>query len=95
MATRLGCGHERLGLSGLAYPVPPHANQIGCIPVREAARGSVLYVERVAPLGDWIRGIHFWRGTCANTARAPRRPVPKGEPQEIIRSVLGVVLLAG
>jgi quinol-cytochrome oxidoreductase complex cytochrome b subunit len=26
----------------------------------EAARGSVIYIERVAPLGDWVRGIHFW-----------------------------------
>ena len=29
-------------------------------PVPEAAHDSVLYIERVAPFGDWIRGIHFW-----------------------------------
>jgi len=75
---------ERLGLSGLAYPVPAHANGIGYIlggisffgfvilattgiwlaqfyhATPEAARGSVLYIERAAPLGDWVRGVHFW-----------------------------------
>src|SRR6266496_1721951 len=71
---------ERLGLSGLAYPVPAHANGIGYIlggitffgflilaatgiwlaqfyhPTPEAARDSVIYIERVAPLGDIARG---------------------------------------
>ena len=28
--------------------------------VPEAAHGSVLYIERVAPFGDWMHGIHFW-----------------------------------
>ena len=75
---------ERLGLSGLAYPVPAHANGIGYIlggisfvgfavltatgiwmaqfyaASPQAARESVLYIERVAPLGDLVRGIHFW-----------------------------------
>jgi ubiquinol-cytochrome c reductase cytochrome b subunit len=26
----------------------------------EAARQSVLYIDRVAPVGDVVRGIHFW-----------------------------------
>lgn len=75
---------ERLGLTGLAYPVPAHANGIGYIlggitffgflilaasgvwlaqfyhPTPEAARGSVLYIMTVAPLGDVARGVHFW-----------------------------------
>lgn len=75
---------ERLGLSGLAYPVPMHANGIGYIlggitfigflilagtgiwmaqfyhATPEAARQSVLYIERAAPLGDIARGVHFW-----------------------------------
>jgi quinol-cytochrome oxidoreductase complex cytochrome b subunit len=75
---------ERLGLSGLAYPVPAHANGVGYIlggitffgflilaatgiwlaqfyhPTPEAARDSVLYIDRVAPLGDIARGVHFW-----------------------------------
>lgn len=75
---------ERLGLSGLAYPVPRHANRIGYIlggitffgmlillvtgvwlaqfyhPVPDAARESVLYIMGVAPLGDVIRGVHYW-----------------------------------
>lgn len=75
---------ERLGLSGLAYPVPRHANRIGYIlggitffgmlilfatgiwlaqfyhPVPEAARESVIYVMGVAPLGDVVRGVHYW-----------------------------------
>ncbi len=75
---------ERLGLSGLAYPVPAHANGIGYIlggisffgflilaatgvwlaqfyhPTPEAARESVLYIMNAAPLGDIVRGIHFW-----------------------------------
>jgi len=79
-----GAIDERLGLSGLAYPVPAHANGIGYIlggitffgflilagtgiwlaqfyhATPEAARQSVLYIDRVAPLGDVTRGVHFW-----------------------------------
>ena len=75
---------ERLGLSGLAYPVPAHANGIGYIlggitffgflilaatgiwlaqfyhPTPGTARQSVVYIMNVAPLGDLVRGIHFW-----------------------------------
>ena len=75
---------ERLGLSGLAYPVPAHANGIGYIlggitffgflilagtgvwlaqfyhPTPATARESVVYIMNVAPLGDIVRGIHFW-----------------------------------
>ena len=75
---------ERLGLSGLAYPVPAHANGIGYIlggitffgfliltatgiwlaqfyhPTPTTARESVVYIMNVAPLGDLVRGIHFW-----------------------------------
>ena len=75
---------ERLGLSGLAYPVPAHANGIGYIlggitffgflilaatgiwlaqfyhPTPTTARESVVYIMNVAPLGDVVRGIHFW-----------------------------------
>ena len=75
---------ERLGLSGLAYPVPAHANGIGYIlggitffgflilaatgiwlaqfyhPTPATARQSVVYIMNVAPLGDIVRGIHFW-----------------------------------
>ncbi len=75
---------ERLGLSGLAYPVPVHANGIGYIlggitffgflilavtgiwlaqfyhPTPAAARDSVVYIMDVAPLGDLVRGVHFW-----------------------------------
>ena len=75
---------ERLGLSGLAYPVPAHANGIGYIlggitffgflilaatgiwlaqfyhPTPATARESVVYIMNIAPLGDLIRGIHFW-----------------------------------
>lgn len=75
---------ERLGLSGLAYPVPAHANGIGYIlggitffgflilagtgiwlaqfyhPTQSTARESVIYIMNVAPLGDVVRGIHFW-----------------------------------
>jgi len=75
---------ERLGLSGLAYPVPAHANGIGYIlggisffgflilavtgiwlaqfyhPTPAAARESIVYIMNVAPLGDVIRGVHFW-----------------------------------
>jgi len=75
---------ERLGLSGLAYPVPAHANGIGYIlggitffgflilaatgiwlsqfyhPTPSSARESVVYIMNVAPLGDLVRGIHFW-----------------------------------
>ncbi len=75
---------ERLGLSGLAYPVPAHANGIGYIlggitffgflilaatgvwlaqyyhPTPATARESVVYIMNVAPLGDLVRGIHFW-----------------------------------
>ncbi len=75
---------ERLGLSGLAYPVPAHANRIAYIlggitvfgflilavtgvwlaqfyhPTPGTARESVVYIMNVAPLGDIVRGIHFW-----------------------------------
>ena len=75
---------QRLGLSGLAYPVPAHANGIGYIlggitffgflilaatgvwlaqyyhPTPATARESVVYIMNVAPLGDLVRGIHFW-----------------------------------
>ena len=75
---------ERLGLSGLAYPVPAHANGIGYVlggitlvgflilgvtgiwlaqfyhPTPATARESVVYIMNVAPLGDLIRGVHFW-----------------------------------
>lgn len=75
---------ERLGLSGLAYPVPAHANGIGYIlggitffgflilaatgiwlaqfyhPTPSTAYASVVYIMNVAPLGDLVRGIHFW-----------------------------------
>lgn len=75
---------ERLALSGLAYPVPAHANRIGYIlggisffgfltlaatgvwlaqfyhPTPGTARESVVYVMNLAPLGDVVRGIHFW-----------------------------------
>ena len=75
---------ERLGLSGLAYPVPAHANGIGYIlggisffgflilaatgvwlaqfysPSPGAARQSIAYIMDTAPLGDVVRGIHFW-----------------------------------
>ena len=75
---------ERLGVSGLAYPVPAHANGIGYIlggitffgfvilavtgvwlaqfyhPTPATARESVVYIMNVAPLGDVVRGIHFW-----------------------------------
>lgn len=75
---------ERLGLSGLAYPVPVHANGIGYIlggitffgflllvvtgtwlaqfyhPTPSTARESIVYIMNVAPLGDLVRGIHFW-----------------------------------
>jgi len=75
---------ERLGLSGLAYRVPAHANGIGYIlggitffgflilaatgiwlaqyyhPTPSTARESIVYIMNVAPLGDLIRGIHFW-----------------------------------
>jgi quinol-cytochrome oxidoreductase complex cytochrome b subunit len=75
---------ERLGLSGLAYPVPAHANGIGYVlggitffgflilaatgiwlaqfyhPTEPGARESVVYIMNVAPLGDIVRGIHFW-----------------------------------
>ena len=79
-----GAIDERLGLSGLAYPVPAHANRIGYIlggisffgflilaatgvwlaqfyhPTPEAARESVVYIMNAVPLGDVVRGIHFW-----------------------------------
>ena len=75
---------ERLGLSGLAYPVPAHANGIGYIlggisffgflilaatgvwlaqfysPTPGSARESIAYIMNAAPLGDVVRGIHFW-----------------------------------
>lgn len=75
---------ERLGLSGLAYPVPVHANRLGYIlggitffgflilamtgtwlaqfyhPTPSTARESVVYIMNVAPLGDLVRGVHFW-----------------------------------
>ena len=76
---------ERLGVSGLAYPVPSHANGIGYIlkegspysaspnlavtgiwlaqfyhPTPATARESVVYIMNVAPLGDVVRGLHFW-----------------------------------
>ncbi|MBF6606310.1 MAG: cytochrome bc complex cytochrome b subunit [Chloroflexi bacterium] len=75
---------ERLGLSGLAYPVPAHANGLAYIlggitffgflilaatgvwlaqfyhPTPSTARESVVYIMNVAPLGDVVRGIHFW-----------------------------------
>lgn len=75
---------ERLGLSGLAYPVPAHANGIGYVlggitffgflilaatgiwlaqfyhPTPSTARESVVYIMNVAPIGDLVRGIHFW-----------------------------------
>ena len=75
---------ERLGLSGLAYPVPVHANGIGYIlggitffgflilagtgtwlaqfyhPTPGTARESIVYIMNVAPLGDIVRGVHFW-----------------------------------
>ena len=75
---------ERLGLSGLAYPVPTHANGIGYIlggitffgflilagtgiwlaqfyhATPGTARESVAYIMNVAPLGDIVRGVHFW-----------------------------------
>ena len=75
---------ERLGLSGLAYPVPAHANGIGYIlggitffgflilaatgvwlaqfysPSPGAARQSIAYIMSTAPLGDVVRGVHFW-----------------------------------
>lgn len=75
---------ERLGLSGLAYPVPPHANRIGYIlggisffgflilaatgiwlaqyyhPTPATARESIVFTMNVAPLGDLVRGVHFW-----------------------------------
>lgn len=75
---------ERLGLSGLAYPVPVHANGVGYIlggitvfgfvilaatgiwlaqfyhPTPATARQSVVYIMNVAPLGDLVRGVHFW-----------------------------------
>ena len=75
---------ERLGLSGLAYPVPAHANGIGYIlggitffgfvilavtgiwlaqyyhPTPATARESIVYIMNVAPLGDLVRGVHFW-----------------------------------
>lgn len=75
---------ERLGLSGLAYPVPAHANGVGYIlggitffgflilavtgiwlaqfyhPTSATARESVVYIMNVAPLGDLVRGVHFW-----------------------------------
>ena len=79
-----GALDERVGLSGLAYPVPTHANGIGYIlggitffgfliltatgiwlaqfyhPTPATARESVIYIMNVAPLGDIVRGIHFW-----------------------------------
>jgi ubiquinol-cytochrome c reductase cytochrome b subunit len=75
---------ERVGLSGLAYPVPAHANGLGYIlggitffgflilaatgtwlaqfyhPTPATARESVVYIMNVAPLGDLVRGVHFW-----------------------------------
>jgi len=75
---------ERLGLSGLAYPVPAHANGIGYIlggitffgflilaatgiwlaqfyhATPATARESVVYIMNVAPVGDLVRGVHFW-----------------------------------
>ena len=75
---------ERLGLSGLAYPVPAHANGIGYIlggitffgflilaatgvwlaqfyhATPATARESVIYIMNTAPIGDVVRGIHFW-----------------------------------
>ena len=75
---------ERIGLSGLAYPVPAHANGIGYIlggitffgflilavtgvwltqffhPTQSSARESVVYIMNVAPVGDLVRGVHFW-----------------------------------
>ncbi len=75
---------ERLGISGLAYPVPAHANGIGYIlggislfgflvlaasgvwlaqyyhPTPATARESVVYIMNAAPLGDIVRGVHFW-----------------------------------
>ena len=75
---------ERLGLSGLAYPVPAHANGLGYIlggitffgflilaatgvwlaqfysPIPSGARHSIAYIMTAAPLGDVVRGIHFW-----------------------------------
>lgn len=75
---------ERLGLSGLAYPVPAHANGLGYIlggitffgflilaatgvwlaqfysPIPSGARHSIAYIMTTAPLGDVVRGIHFW-----------------------------------
>ena len=75
---------ERLGVSGLAYPVPAHANRIGYIlggitffgflilaltgiwlaqfyhPTPATARESVVYIMNVAPVGDLVRGVHFW-----------------------------------
>ena len=75
---------ERLGVSGLAYPVPAHANGIGYIlggitffgfvilaltgiwlaqfyhPTPATARESVVYIMNVAPVGDLVRGVHFW-----------------------------------
>jgi len=79
-----GAIDERVGLSGLAYEVPAHANGIGYIlggitffgflilavtgiwlaqfyhPSPATARESVVYIMNVAPLGDLVRGIHFW-----------------------------------
>jgi quinol-cytochrome oxidoreductase complex cytochrome b subunit len=75
---------ERLGLSGLAYPVPAHANGIGYVlggitffgflilaatgvwlaqfysPIPSGARQSIAHIMSHAPLGDIVRGIHFW-----------------------------------
>ena len=75
---------ERLGVSGLAYPVPAHANGIGYIlggitffgflilaatgiwlaqfyhPTPATARESVVYIMNLAPVGDLVRGVHFW-----------------------------------
>ncbi len=75
---------RRLGLSGLAYPVPEHANSIAYLlggitfagfvililtgiilaqfynPSPAQAHDSVIYIITQAPLGDFIRSIHFW-----------------------------------
>ncbi len=75
---------ERLGLSGLAYPVPEHANSLPYLlggitlfgfiiltvtgvllaqfyhPHPADAHDSVIYIITQAPLGDFIRSVHFW-----------------------------------
>ena len=61
-----GAIDERLGLSGLAHPVPAHAN-------------GIAYIMSSAPLGDVVRGIGRSRGAPSKQTlrRTSRRAQPR------------------